>query len=203
MPGVTGARDSTKTLIGPGWLYLNVPIPATGAAVALTVDVVTGVPTPTAGGLLVGYTTDGNKFSSGFTLTTIEADESKAPLFQDPGVETITIEGALMQIVDPAVVDAMLPNAKYDAALGLWSFGGATTFPLSKQPSVLLVALQRAPNEGKYCYAMLYQAMNVEAFIFNVTRKTSAVSPYKFQALPIGSRPPSDQLAQYFEQPGP
>ena len=106
-----------------------------------------------------------------------------------------------MQVVDPAVIDTMLPNAKFDAALGLWSFGGAVTFPLNKQPSVLLVAKMRAPNNDKYCYALLYKAMNVEAFVFNVTRKASTVSPYKFQALPIGSRPPGDQLAQYFEMP--
>lgn len=200
MPTPTGARNSEQTLIGPGWLYFDVPIPATGVALTLTPDPITGVPTPSAG-LLVGYTTDGNKFTSGFDLVTIEADESKAPLFTDPGVETITIEGNLMQIVDPAVVDKMLPNAKFDAALGLWSFGGAITFPLNKQPTVTLVALQRAPNNSKWCYAMLYKAMNVEAFVFNVTRKASATTPYKFQALPIGSRPPGDQLAQFAEQP--
>jgi hypothetical protein len=150
---------------------------------------------------LVGYTTDGNKFTSGFDLVTIEADESKAPIFTDPGVETITIEGNLMQIVDPLVVDKLLPNATFNAATGLWSFGGAITFPLNKQPTVTLVALQRAPNNDKYCYAMLYKAMNVEAFVFNVTRKASSTTPYKFQALPIGSRPPGDQLAQFMEQP--
>jgi hypothetical protein len=199
---VTGERNSEQTLIGPGWLYFDVPVPATGTAVTLTVDPDTGVPAPTSG-LLAGYTTDGNKFSSGFDLVTIEADESKAPLFTDPGVETITIEGALMQIVDPAVIDKMLPNATYDSALGLWTFGGATTFPLTKQPSVMLVAKMRAPNDALYCYAMLYKAMNVEAFVFHVTRKASAVTPYKFQALPIGSRPPKDQLAQFLEMPIP
>jgi hypothetical protein len=106
-----------------------------------------------------------------------------------------------MQVTDSAVVDKMLPNAKYNATLGLWQFGGAITFPLNKQPSVLLVGLQRAPNNGKYVYAMLYKSMNVEAFVFNVTRKASSTSPYKFQALPIGSRPPGDQLAQMVIQP--
>ena len=197
---VTGARNSEQTLIGPGWLYFDVAVPAEGAAVALTIDVATGIPAPTAG-LLVGYTTDGNKFTSGFDLVTIEADESKAPLFTDPGVETITIEGQLMQVVDPAVIDKMLPNAIYSSSLGLWTFGGATTFPLTKQPSVVLVAKMRAPNEDQWCAAMLYKAMNVEAFVFNVTRKTSSVTPYKFQALPIGSRKPGDQLAQFVEQP--
>ena len=76
----TGARNSEQTLIGPGWLYLNVPIPATGVAMTLTVDPVTEVPAPTAG-LLVGYTTNGNKFTSGFDLVTIEADESQSAAF--------------------------------------------------------------------------------------------------------------------------
>jgi hypothetical protein len=197
----TGSRDATKCIIGPGWLYLNVPVPAsTNPATPVALTITNGVPAPTTG-LLVGYTKDGNKFSSGFSQTSIEADESKAPLWQQIDTETLTIEGSLMQVVDPEVITTMLPNATYLAASGLWTFGGAPNIPIAAQPSVLLVGLQRPPNDTKWVAAMIYQAMNSEAFVLNLTRKAAAETPYKFEGQAIGTRIIGDQLGQLIFQP--
>jgi hypothetical protein len=192
MPGLTGARNAQNLIIGPGWLYLGVDVPASGSPVALTA----GVPT---NGILVGYTKDGNKFSNTLTQTAIEADESKAPLWEQIATEVLTIEGILMQEIDPAVVTAMLPNATYVTASGLWTFGGLVSIPPAAQTSVCLVAQQR--NGTKHVAATLYSAMNVEAFILNITRKAASESPYKFQAQPLGSRPVGDQLGQLWMEP--
>ena len=189
---VTGARNAQNLVIGPGWLYLGVPVPADNTAVALTA----GQPST---GILVGYTKDGNKFSNGFTQTAIEADESKAPLWQNIATEILTIEGVLMQEIDPAVVTAMLPNAAYVAASGLWTFGGLAQIPAAAQTSVLLVAQQR--DGVKHVAAMLYSAMNTEAFILNITRKAASETPYKFEAQPLGARVIGDQLGQLWMEP--
>jgi hypothetical protein len=196
MPTLTGSRDATKCIIGPGWLYLNVPVPAQNTPVSITMSTGTPpIPVPTQG-LLVGYTKDGNKFTSGFTQTAIEADESKAPLWQQIATETLTIEGTLMQVVDPAVVAALLPNATYTSASGLYTFGGAVTVPAAAQVSALLIGQQRTPNDSKWVAAMLYSAMNGEAFVLNLTRKAATESSYKLEAQPVGSRPIGDQLGQ-------
>jgi hypothetical protein len=193
---VTGTRDATKCIIGPGWLYLNVPVPAEGTPVGITMSAtVPPIPQPSTG-LLVGYTKDGNKFTSGFTQTAIEADESKAPLWQQIATESLTIEGTLMQVIDPAVVAAMLPSATYSAASGLYTFGGAVTVPAAAQISVLLVGQQRVPNDGKWVAAMIYSAMNGEAFVLNLTRKAAAETAFKFEAQPVGTRKIGDQLGQ-------
>lgn len=184
---VTGARNSQQCIIGPAYLYLGVTVPATAVPPTLTA----GVPDI---GTLVGYTTDGNKFTAGFTQQAIEADESKAPLWQQIATETLTIEGQLMQELDPAVVTAMLPQANYITASKLWTFGGQIAVPAAAQTSVLLVGIQR--DGTKHVSAMLYSAMNVEAFVLNLTRKAASFSPYKFEAQPIGSRQAGDQLGQ-------
>ena len=195
---VTGSRDATKCLIGPGWLYINVPIPA--ANTALTLTMTGGVPTP-ASGILVGYTKDGNKFTSGFTQTSIEADESKSPLWQQVDAENMTLEGTLMQVNDPPVITTMLPNATYVSASGLWTFGGLVTIPTGAQPSVLLCGLQRPPNDTKWVAAMIYQSMNADAFVLNLTRKAASETTFKFTGLAVGTRPLGDQLGQLVIEP--
>lgn len=184
---LSGTRDSSKCIIGPAYLYLGCTPPADNTAYTLTA----GVPTE---GILVGYTTDGNKFSAGFTQTAIEADESKAPLWQQIATEVITIEGQLMQELDPAVVSAMLPSATYHSTAKLWTWGGAVAIPSAALTSVLLVGVQR--DGIKHVSAMLYSAMNTEAFILNLNRKAASFSPYKFEAQPIGTRAVGDQLGQ-------
>jgi hypothetical protein len=198
-----GGRDATKVIIGPGWLYLGAPVPAPGAPPVITAPVPPNTPPTITGATLVGYTKDGAKFTSGFTLTPIEADESKAPLWQQINVETVSIDGTLMQLYDPTVINNYLPNAVNVAGPTtppgtLFTFGGLVTVPTTSQPSVILIGQPRAPNDSKYVSMMIYSGMNVDAFVFNLTRKAATETTFKFDAQPISSRPLGDQLGQLF-----
>ena len=197
-----GGRDATKVMIGPGWLYLSATIPATGQPPTITAPVPPNTPPAVTGATLVGYTKDGAKFSSGFTLTPIEADESKAPLWQQINVETVTIDGTLMQLFDAAVIASFLPNMTSTTtttpAGTLYTVGGLVNVPTANLPSVLLIGQPRPPNDAKYVSAMIYSAMNVDAFVYNLTRKAASETTFKFDAQPVSSRPLGDQLGQVF-----
>jgi hypothetical protein len=195
MVGLTGAYDATKLVVGPGAMYLNVPLPAAGASISTVLT--GGVPTA---GTLVGYTKSGTTYHSAMALTGYEVDEVRSPIFYNPATETVSIQGVLVQLGDLEVLKAMIPNYNFITP-DSFSVGGLTSWPTTAYPSVCVVGHNRATPTAKKVAVMLYSALNTQEFIMAITRQNPSETAFTFTGQAIGTRPPGDQVGGIWMEP--
>jgi hypothetical protein len=192
---LTGAYDPVKLVVGPGAMYLNVPLPADGASISTVLT--SGVPTS---GQLVGYTKSGTTYHSGMTLTGYEVDEVRSPIFFNPTQETVSIQGTLVQLGDIEVLKAMLPNYLFVTPDSL-NVGGLTSWPTTAYPSVCVVGHNRATPTAKKVAVMLYSALNTQEFIMAITRQNPSETAFTFTGQAIGTRLPGNQVGGVWMEP--
>jgi hypothetical protein len=193
---VTGTYDPLKLVIGPGKLYINVPLPADNASIS---TVLAGPPigTPTTGHL-IGYTKTGTTVHNAMTLTPYEVDEVKSPIFQNITAEPASIQGTLVQLVDLEALKVLLPNATF-VTPDSFNIGGLVSLPTTAFPTVCVVGQDRQ-SPGKHIAAMLYSAMNTQEFIMAITRANPSETAFTFTGQAIGTRSPGNQLGgMWFE----
>jgi hypothetical protein len=194
----TGAYDPTHLVVGPGKMYLNVPLPADGASIS---TVLTGPPIGTpATGLLVGYTKSGTTYHSAMALTGYEVDEVRSPIFYNPTSETVSIQGVLVQVAELEVLKALLPNYAFVTPDSL-NVGNLTTWPTTAYPSVCVVGQTRATPTTKHVAVMLYSALNTQEFILAVTRQNPSETAFTFTGQAIGTRTPGNQVGGFWLEP--
>jgi hypothetical protein len=190
---VVGSYDASKLVIGPGKMYLGAPLPADGASISTILT--GGVP---ASGTLVGYTKTGTEYHSSVDQEGYEVDETKSPIFTNVTAENVSITGTLVQLVDAAVLKALLPNYRF-LTPATFSVGGLVSYAAEAQPSVLVVGQDRAVPT-KIVAVMLYKAQNIGEFILAITRANPSETDFEFQGQAIGSRMAGDQVGQvWFE----
>ena len=185
---VTGAYDPTHLVVGPGAMYLNVPLPTTGSSISTVLT--GGVPTT---GQLVGYTKSGTTYHSSMALTGYEVDEVRSPIFYNPATETASIQGVLVQLLDLEVLKAMLPNYLFITP-DSFSVGGLQSWPTTAYPSVCVVGHDRSSPTPKKAAVMLYSALNTQEFIMAITRQNPSETAFTFTGQAIGTRNPGDQV---------
>ncbi|HMV87928.1 MAG TPA: hypothetical protein PLD20_24385 [Blastocatellia bacterium] len=185
---VTGTYNTAEIVKGPIKMYVNVPLPADNAVLALT----SGVP---ASGLVVGLTVGGAKVSFTYSETSEEADETTTPFNKIISAETLSLEAEIYQIEDMTRLAWLAPTGAYfinaGATEGL-KFGGATTIPSGAKPSVLAVG-PLTSDPTKYLAVQFFSAINTAGIAFDWTRKKSSSIPIKLEAQAVTTRTAGNQ----------
>lgn len=187
---VTGSFNTAEIVRGPLKIYLNAPLPADNAVLALTA----GVP---ASGLLLGLTVGGAKVNFTYTESSEEADEVATPFNKIITAETLALEAEMFQIEDMTRMAWLSPNGAYfinaGATEGL-KFGGATSIPSGAKPSVLAVG-PLTSDPTKFLAVQLFSAINTAGLAFDWTRKKSSSIPVKLEAQAVTTRTAGNQSA--------
>jgi hypothetical protein len=194
--------DATKIHQGPGKLWLEVAVPATGGRLAIDA---TG--TPTAGTPVFAGATNG---AATVVLTPkieeISADQVAGPIDVVMTAESASIEVTMMQS-DLALLQHFIVHGTYttgtDPTLPAGSqnyeeiaFGGVIAIP---KTSVAVVSPRR-DSSGKYVVSQLYQAYQAEAVQLPFQRAKETTYKVKFAGLADPTRPVGDQVGKIYRQ---
>jgi|YelNatPaOPRAMG01_1025707.scaffolds.fasta_scaffold14993_5 hypothetical protein len=194
--------DATKIHQGPGALWLNVAVPATGSRLIIDSN-----GNPTSGTPLFAGATDG---AATMVLTPklaeITADQVTGPVDvvltgEAASIEVTLKESDLQKLKNYIVngtfttgTDASLPagSQNYEEI----SFGGLMAIP---KTSVAVISARRdAP--GKFVVTQLYQAYQAEALQLPFQRAKETTYKIKFEGLADPTRPVGDQVGKIYRQ---
>ena len=194
--------DVTKIHQGPGKLWLDVAIPASGNRL-----VIDSSGTPTAGTPIFAGATDG---AATVVLTPkleeISADQVAGPVDVVMTAEAASIEVTLMES-DLAKLKNYIVNGSFttgtDSTLPAGSqtyeevsFGGLMAIP---KTSVAVISARR-DDPGKFVVAQLYQAYQAEAVQVPFQRTKVTTYKVKFAGLADPSRVVGDQVGKIYRQ---
>lgn len=194
--------DVTKIHQGPGSLWLDVGVPASGSRL-----VIDSSGTPTAGTPIFAGATDG---AATVVLTPkleeISADQVAGPVDVVMTAEAASIEVTLMES-DLAKLKNYVVNGSFttgtDSTLPAGSqtyeevsFGGLMAIP---KTSVAVISPRR-DGPGKFVVAQLYQAYQAEAVQVPFQRAKVTTYKVKFAGLADPSRPVGDQVGKIYRQ---
>jgi hypothetical protein len=198
MPNV----DATKIHQGPGKLWLNVSVPASGSRLLIN-----AAGEPTAGSpIFAGATEGAATVLLAPKLETISADQVAAPIDVVMTAEGASIEVTLKES-DLAKLKNFIVNGAYttgtDTGLPAGaqayeeiSFGGTLAIPKS---SVAVISPRR-DAASKFVVSQLYQAYQAEAVQLPFQRGKETTYKVKFEALADPSRPAGDQVGKIYRQ---
>jgi hypothetical protein len=198
MPNV----DITKIHQGPGKLWLNVSVPASGSR--LLID---AAGDPTAGSpIFAGATEGAATVLLSPKLETISADQVAAPIDVVMTAEGASIEVTLKES-DLAKLKNFIVNGAFttgtDTGLPAGaqeyeeiSFGGTLAIPKS---SVAVISPRR-DAASKFVVSQLYQAYQAEAVQLPFQRGKETTYKVKFEALADASRTAGDQVGKIYRQ---
>lgn len=194
MAGQPLAFSSSLVELGPGTVWIDPELPATGsrptiaanAAGALTPDA-----TASPNAIHIGYTSEGAKALYKPNIQNFEADESTTPVISAIVGEPTNVQGNWWQILDMATMAKMMAGGTRTTGSGFdqITFGGKQT--IATFPVLVIAPLYADPT--KILAIMLYKAFNAAGFDFGVSRKNVSISPFDFQAQEIASRPAGDR----------
>jgi hypothetical protein len=194
--------DITKIHQGPGKLWLNVSVPASGSR--LLID---AAGDPTAGSpIFAGATEGAATVLLSPKLETISADQVAAPIDVVMTAEGASIEVTLKES-DLAKLKNFIVNGAFttgtDTGLPAGaqeyeeiSFGGALAIPKS---SVAVISPRR-DAASKFVVSQLYQAYQAEAVQLPFQRGKETTYKVKFEALADASRTAGDQVGKIYRQ---
>ena len=183
--------NATQVVIGPNiGLWWNVALPAANTQLVLDAN---GYPPD---GLPLGYTDRGCTLTIGWQAPPEEAWDQQEP-YRVYQANQMSMEGTLVQTSDLAKMSILLPPGIFAGPSNLLTFGTAVKPQLG--PTSLLMVFQHQPNSDspKYGYAMIYKAVNTASFAWAVTRRDPTKVNFRFDARPVFSRPPTDQIGQF------
>jgi hypothetical protein len=194
--------DITKIHQGPGKLWLNVSVPASGSR--LLID---AAGDPTAGSpIFAGATEGAATVLLSPKLETISADQVAAPIDVVMTAEGASIEVTLKES-DLAKLKNFIVNGAFttgtDTGLPAGaqeyeeiSFGGTLAIPKS---SVAVISPRR-DAASKFVVSQLYQAYQAEAVQLPFQRGKETTYKVKFEALADASRTAGDQVGKIYRQ---
>jgi hypothetical protein len=190
---VSSAPDynATQIIIGPNvGLWWNVTLPAANTQLVLDAN---GYPPD---GLPLGYTDRGCTLTIGWQAPPEEAWDPQEP-YRVYQANQMSMEATLVEVSDLNKMRILMPPSVLGAGGSLLTFGTAVKPELG--PTSLLMVFQHQPNlsSAKYGYAMIYKAVNTAAFSFAVNRRDLTKASFRFDARPVFSRPPTDQIGQF------
>jgi hypothetical protein len=194
--------DATKIHQGPGRLWLNVSVPASGSRL-----IINSSGDPTAGTpIFAGATEGAATVLLSPKLEPIGADQVAAPIDVAITGEAASIEVTLKES-DLAKLKNFIVNGAYttgtDTGLPAGSqayeeiaFGGILSIPKS---SVAVISPRRDAT-GKFIVSQLYSAYQAEAIQLSFQRGKETTYKVKFEGLADGSRAAGDQVGKLYRQ---
>jgi hypothetical protein len=194
--------DATKIHQGPGRLWLNVSVPASGSRL-----IINSSGDPTAGTpIFAGATEGAATVLLAPKLEPIGADQVAAPIDVAITGEAASIEVTLKES-DLAKLKNFIVNGAYttgtDTGLPAGSqayeeiaFGGILSIPKS---SVAVISPRRDAT-GKFIVSQLYSAYQAEAIQLPFQRGKETTYKVKFEGLADGSRAAGDQVGKLYRQ---
>ena len=198
MPNV----DATKIHQGPGKLWLNVSVPASGSRLLIssTGDPTAGTPT------FAGATEGAATVMLAPKLDPIGADQVAAPIDVVMTGEAASIEVTLKES-DLAKLKNFIVNGSYttgtDTGLPAGAqayeeiaFGGTMAIP---KTSVAVISPRR-DSTGKFVVSQLYSAYQAEAIQLPFQRGKETTYKVKFEGLADPSRAAGDQVGKLYRQ---
>jgi hypothetical protein len=195
MPGKPRNFASAMVELGPGDVWINTELPATGSRPTLAAAP-DGVLTPDSvaspNAIHLGYTQEGGKALYKPNIQNFEADESTVPVISSLAGEPSNLQGNWWQVLDMITLQKMMVGSNYSTGTGFSqnTFGGKQT--IAAAPVMLIAPLYADPT--KVFVFMLYKAFNAAGFEIGISRKAVASSPFDFQAMEIGTRPQGDRV---------
>ncbi len=194
--------DATKIHQGPGKLWLNVSVPASGSRL-----VIDAAGAPTEGTPLFAGATDGAAtVVLSPKLEEITADQVAAPIDVVMTGEAESVEVTLKES-DLAKLQNFIAHGTFSTGSDVnlpsgaqayeeISFGGIVPVP---KTSVAVVSPRR-DDPGKFVVSQLYQAYQAEAIQLPFQRGKETSYKVKFQGLGDASRPAGDQVGKLYRQ---
>ncbi len=198
MPSV----DATKIHQGPGKLWLNVSVPASGSRLLIN-----AAGDPTGGSpIFAGATEGAATVLLSPKLEAIGADQVAAPIDVVMTGEAASIEVTLKES-DLAKLKNFIVHGSYttgtDTGLPAGSqayeeiaFGGTMTIP---KTSVAVVSARR-DSTSKFIVSQLYSAYQAEAIQLPFQRGKETTYKVKFEGLADASRAAGDQVGKIYRQ---
>lgn len=194
--------DATKIHQGPGELWLDVHVPATGSR--LLIDA-TGVPTE-------GTPVYGGAIDSGVAVdVTAKIQEVEADQIDAPIDHIMTGEQFQMTVT---MKESDLAKLKHYLQHGTFATGTDSGLPAGAQnyeelavggiipvPKTSVAAISRRRDAtNKYVVTQIYQAVQMEAIKLQLTRKKETMYQVKFDAEAVTTRPVGDQVGKIYRQ---
>jgi hypothetical protein len=189
---------------GPGYLWYNVQMPASGARLLIdnNGNPAGGTPVP------MGASEGASTFHMESKIEEISIDQETAPVDAVMTAESAYIEITLKESSLDKIAKS-LAHATYSSGTdpglpaGAQSYeqisvGGLVSLP---QSCVALISPRRGfTAPGKFMVACLYNTYAREPFQVGFTRTKEAVFKIRFEALAVLARNQSDRVAQFYRQ---
>lgn len=190
--------DGSKIILGPGYLWADVGVPAAASRLTLASD---GSPdsvgSPNAKNL--GLTVGGCTVEFGLETQSFESDELTAEHLSRIVKQPISIKAELLQITDFAnVMKYVMPGANYSTSTGYkqLTIGGSSVITTY---SFALICADVA-DATKFIVVQLYKGYNKAPFSFNITRKDQAKASIEIVGQSIATRAEGDQTGNFWMQ---
>ncbi len=195
MAGLPKDYNTAMVQLGPGDVWVNVELPATGARPTITAAAdgsLTPDATASASAVHIGMTLEGSKFTYNPTIEEYRSDEQAAPIISSVNMVEASIEGSMIQTIETTILAKLIVTGTRTAGSGyeqltIGDGQSLTTF------TVLLIAPTYADNT-KIIAVELYKAYNKAGFALDIGRKKMAASPFNFVGMSIASRPAADRV---------
>lgn len=200
MAGTAKAYDSTKIILGPSDLWLNVAVPGAGARLTVAADL-TPDATANPSCIHLGMTEAGCSFEYVPEIQEFGSDELTTPHLSRIISEKATLKGSFLQVFDWNILEKMTVggtktiNTSTSSGYHSLTVGGLSS--ISTFPIALIGPDINAPT--LYWVIQLYKTYNRSGFSFSVTRKDQSKAPFEFSGLSITSRAVGDQVANYWK----
>jgi hypothetical protein len=200
MAGLAKDYNTAMVQLGPGDVWLNVELPATGARPTITAAAdgsLTPDATASASGVHLGMTLEGSKFTYKPTIEQYNSDEQAAPIISAVNMIEARIEGRMIQTIESTILAKLIATgtrtagAQYEQ-ITLGDGQSLSTF------TVLVIAPIYA-DTTKVVAIELYKAYNDAGFEMDIGRKKMAASPFNFVGMSIASRPAADRVGIWFK----
>jgi len=200
MAGLAKNYNTNMVQLGPGDVWMNVELPATGARPVITAATdgsLTPDGTASASAVHLGMTLEGSKFTYKPSIEEYHSDEQAATIIASVTMVEAKIEGSMIQTLDTLILAKLIATGTRTAGSGyeqitLGDGQSLATF------TVLLIAPTYADNT-KIVAVELYKTYNAAGFELDIGRKKMAASPFSFTAQSITSRPATDRIGIYYK----
>jgi hypothetical protein len=190
---VSSAPDynATQVIIGPNvGLWWNVTLPAANTQLVLDAN---GFPPD---GRPLGYTDRGCTLTIGWQNPPEEAWDQQEP-YRVYQANQMSMEATLVQVSDLDKMAILLPPSISAVSGTLLTFGTAVKPGLGPTSLLMVFRHQSNSDSPKFGYAMIYKAINTTPFAWAVNRRDLTKINFRFDARPVFSRPPTDQIGQF------
>lgn len=182
--------DARQIAIGPNvGIWWNVTLPAANTYLVIDAN---GYPPD---GLPLGYTDRGCTLTIGWQNPPEEAwDQQEA--YRVYQANQMSMEATLVEVSDLAKMRILMPPSVLPGG-NLLTFGTAVKPELGPTSLLMVFRTGSADPSQKYGYAMIYKAINTTPFTWAVNRRDLTKVGFRFDARPVFSRPPTDQIGQF------